>query len=141
VAAVVQVGRVHGRAVAALNARTHGLGRDRLVAGHRVLTRFVVSSEHLGDLTRRYPGGLASGLYLFERGPEDKASAEADEFPVALRLQVWTLVPRSGWQGPLLYFDTVLRPDAARLTSYQILSAAGMPGDPGGSDYTVTISG
>ena len=70
---------------------------------------------------------LTSGLYLFECGPEDKASAEADEFPVALRLQVWTPVPISGWQGPLLYFVAVLRPDAARLTSYQILSAAGMP--------------
>jgi hypothetical protein len=86
-AAAVQAKRVHGRAVPALNARTHGLGRDRLVAGHSVFPRFLVSSEHLRDVTRRHPGGLASGLYLFERGPEDAASAKADEFPVPLRLQ------------------------------------------------------
>ena len=86
VAAAVQAGRVHGRAAAALNARTHGLGRDRPVAGHRVFPRFLVSSEQLRDLARRLPGGLASGLYLLERGPEDAAGAEADEFPVALRL-------------------------------------------------------
>jgi hypothetical protein len=86
VAAAVQVGRVHGRAAAALNARTHGLSRDRPVAGHRVFPRFLVSSEHLRDLTRRPPGGLASGLYLLERGPKDAASAKADELPVALRL-------------------------------------------------------
>jgi hypothetical protein len=86
VAAAVQVGRVDGRAAAALNARTHGLGRDRPVAGHRVFPRFLVSAEHLRDLTRRLPGGLASGLYLLERGPKDAASAKTDELPVALRL-------------------------------------------------------
>lgn len=86
VAAAVQVGRVHGRAVTALNGRMRGLGPDRPVAGHRVFPRFLISYEHLRDLTRRLPGGLASGLYLFERVPKDAASAKADEFPVALRL-------------------------------------------------------
>jgi hypothetical protein len=86
VAAAVLVERVHGSAVAALNARTHGLGPDRPVAGHGVFPLFLVSSEHLRDLTRRLPGCLAGGLYLFKRGPKDAASAKADEFPVALCL-------------------------------------------------------